>query len=63
MDISVVGLLPTLGRLCLNPLYVLEVLASCTGVYYLSGWIGFLPKYFEEHFYFSAPEASIYGGE
>jgi len=60
---SAKDLLPTLGKLFLNPLYVTETLAACAGVYYLSGWIGFLPKYFEVQFFFSAWEANIFAGE
>ena len=56
------GLLPTLGSLLTNPVYIFEVMGSVTGVYYIAGWVGFLPKYFEEQFFFTASEASIYSG-
>ena len=53
---------PTVGRLLLNPLYISTVLGSCTSVYYLSGWISFLPKYFQVQFNYSASDSSMYAG-
>ncbi|XP_067931102.1 solute carrier organic anion transporter family member 2B1-like [Watersipora subatra] len=59
---SIKGFLPTFLRLATNPLFIIEVLASCCGVYYISGWLGFLPKYFEETFHYTASNASTYAG-
>lgn len=53
---------PTLWRLFLNPLYNLEVTASCFGVYYAAGWAGYLPKYFEDQFLLGANLASVLAG-
>ena len=57
------GFFPTLLRLFLNPLYNLEVTASCFGVYYAAGWAGYLPKYFEDQFLLSANLASVLAGK
>lgn len=55
-------LFPTLGRLITNPLYMIESFAACAAAYYFAGWIGYLPKYFEEQFRLSATMASILSG-
>ena len=49
-------------RLVTNPVYVLIDLASATAIFYLSGFNSFFVKYFEEQFFFSASDASTYGG-
>ena len=60
---SIKDLLPTLWKLLLNPLFVIETLAASAGAYYIAGWIGYLPKYFEVQFLLTASEANIYAGE
>lgn len=57
------GLLSAVWRLLANPLYTAQLFAFMTGTYFVSGWIGFLPKYFEVQFNLTASKASIYAGE
>jgi len=60
---SAKDLLPTLLKLLMNPLFVAETLAASAGVYYIAGWIGYLPKYFEVQFFLTASQANIFAGK
>lgn len=62
MFVFYADLLPTMAKLITNPLYMLESFAACAAAYYVAGWIGYLPKYFEEQFLLSATMASVLAG-